>query len=73
MKEATGDLNMTVVIAMIVAALASFFYFIIWPKIGDSQSTDCAKAVCGKNVDENGMVECTLEGKTEPILCKYKG
>ncbi len=33
MKEATGELNMTVVTVVAIAALMAFFYLIIWPTI----------------------------------------
>ena len=31
MKEATGELNMTVVTLIAVAALGAVFYFVVWP------------------------------------------
>ena len=33
MKEATGELNMTVVTLIAVAALAALFYFVVWPMV----------------------------------------
>ncbi len=33
MKEATGELNMTVVTLIAVAALAALFYFVVWPLV----------------------------------------
>ena len=33
MKEATGELNMTVVTVVAIAAVAAFFYAFIWPGI----------------------------------------
>ncbi|MBQ4263516.1 MAG: hypothetical protein IJB83_04685 [Bacilli bacterium] len=33
MKEATGELNMTVVTLVAVAAVGALFYFVIWPVI----------------------------------------
>ncbi len=33
MKEATGELNMTVVALVAVAAVGALFYFAIWPMI----------------------------------------
>ena len=33
MKEATGELNMTVVTVVAIAAVGAFFYAIIWPSI----------------------------------------
>lgn len=33
MKEATGELNMTVVTLIAVAAVGALFYFAIWPMV----------------------------------------
>ncbi len=33
MKEATGELNMTVITLVAVAAVGALFYFVIWPMI----------------------------------------
>ena len=33
MKEATGELNSTLIVVIIVAALAALFYTVIWPMI----------------------------------------
>ena len=33
MKEASGELNLTVIVVVIVALLAFFFFSIIWPRI----------------------------------------
>ena len=33
MKEATGELNMTVVTLIAVAALGAVFYLVIWPMV----------------------------------------
>lgn len=33
MKEATGELNMTVVTLIAIAAVAALFYFAVWPLI----------------------------------------
>lgn len=33
MKEATGELNMTVVTLIAVAAVAMLFYFFLWPMV----------------------------------------
>ncbi len=47
MKEATGELNMTVVTVVAIAAVAAFFYAFVWPAIKKSiqKNTDCASAV----------------------------
>ena len=36
MKEATGELNMTVVTVVAIAAVAAFFYAFVWPGIKSS-------------------------------------
>ena len=36
MKEATGELNMTVVTVVAIAAVAAFFYAFVWPNIKNS-------------------------------------
>jgi hypothetical protein len=33
MKEATGELNMTVITLVAVAAIAAIFYFVLWPLV----------------------------------------
>ena len=33
MKEASGELNMTVVTIVAIAAIAAFFSVVLWPKI----------------------------------------
>ena len=45
MKEATGELNMTVITVVAIAAVAAFFYAIVWPAI----KTSVSKTTC-----ENG-------------------
>ena len=48
MKEATGELNMTVVTVVAIAAVAAFFYAFVWPGIKASieRNTYCANATC---------------------------
>ena len=33
MKEATGELNMTVITLVAIAAIGAVFYFLIWPLV----------------------------------------
>ena len=66
MKEATGELNMTVVTVVAIAAVAAFFYAFIWPSIKSSitASTNCANATCDQN-------SCTIQGsKTVCTSCR---
>lgn len=52
MKEATGELNMTVVTVVAIAAVGAFFYAFVWPSIQRSitASTYCSSA---QGCDEN--------------------
>lgn len=60
MKEATGELNMTVVTVVAIAAVAAFFYAFVWPsiKVNILNSTKCASATA-----------CQCTGKT--CNCTY--
>ena len=75
MKEAAGDLNMTVVVVLIVAGLVAFFSMVIGPLIvkGVKSDTNCADAVCKKTQcdTDKGICTCTYRGKE--ISCPYKG
>ncbi len=59
MKEATGELNMTVVTVVAIAAVAAFFYAFIWPGIQSSikQSTYCAMANCNSDNSECSYID----------------
>ena len=39
MKEASGELNMTVFVVTVVAALGVFFFTIIWPAIKNNMAS----------------------------------
>ena len=79
MKEATGELNTTVVTVILVASIASFFYFTIWPMLQNNlnQNVGCSKAICLKeNRHEDGTVDCTIydtNGSKSTIRCPWKG
>lgn len=63
MKEATGELNMTVVTVVAIAAVGAFFYAFVWPNIKSSitSSTKCANAQCAAEscTSANGQTKCT--------------
>lgn len=77
MKEATGELNATVIIVMIVATSVAFFYTIIWPSIKNNtnQTIACNKAICDSKPNADGMtVDCWLPGEeAEKFTCIWKG
>lgn len=46
MKEATGELNMTVVTVVAIAAVGAFFYAFIWPNIKLGLMKNTCNNVC---------------------------
>ncbi len=48
MKEATGELNMTVITVVAIAAIAAFFYVFVWPGIRVSIANNNCTAECGE-------------------------
>ena len=80
MKEATGELNMTVVIVLAVGILSVFFFAILWPSIKNTfiANSKCSDAVCDKSTLNNGIVTCKYydsEGKQQgsSFTCAWKG
>ena len=87
MKEATGELNVTVIVVIIVALLSFFFFGIIWPAINANYeyNTKCDEAIClcpdrdsnGKClIPSGGTVECYYKdnnGNRHNITCAWKG
>ena len=85
MKEATGELNMTVVTIVAVAALLAFFYAVIWPnlKTGMALSSACnaANGTTYKTTNDDGSTincsnnSCTYKsanGRTSTRTCTDK-
>lgn len=72
MKEATGELNMTVVTVVAIAAVAAFFYAFVWPGIKSSieSNTHCANAICPSNCTTK-TCKCTyIDGEdTKEVTC----
>lgn len=78
MKEATGELNMTVVIVIAVGILAAFFYTVIWPLISNNFNSNarCADAICEctGSCKNDGMATCHLKDKkSNTFKCAWKG
>ena len=75
MKEATGELNMTVITVVAIAAVAAFFYAFIWPSI---KKTILSQSVCsyGQNYTEGeqgkaGFVDCHEAKDDGTYTCYY--
>ena len=79
MKEATGELNMTVIAVVAIAAVGAFFYAFIWPRISSSinNSTRCADAICSdcEPVGQNSRCTHCVDSNGEDIQgsCTFKG
>ena len=79
MKQATGELNMTVVVVIAVGVLAAFFYTTIWPTIKNSYiaSNKCSDAICDPRSVSDGMATCIYykNGRQQgnSFRCVWKG
>lgn len=81
MKEASGELNMTVVTVVAIAAVAAFFYAFVWPSVKSSinSATKCSSAICPKSCT-TGTCDCVYYEYNEdgtfnseqPIKCKVQ-
>ena len=68
MKEATGELNMTVVTGVAIAAVGAFFYAFVWPNI----KAGLMKNTCN-NVCPGGVSSVTKEGENYSCNCTEGG
>ncbi len=79
MKEATGELNMTVFVVIVVGILAAFFYFMVWPMIRNNmaQNTKCSDSICESHPNSDGTVNCYYQDKngnrSNTFTCVWKG
>ena len=79
MKEATGELNNTVIVFTAVALLTAVFFMIIWPMVkqGCVDDANCANAICDAGYDPNtGMAPCINpnEDATDEVFeCPFRG
>jgi len=69
LKEATGELNMTVITIVAIAALVAFFYLVIWPTLqsGMTLNSACNNSNAGMNtysqtITGGGTVSCDGAG-----------
>ncbi len=80
MKEATGELNMAVVVAVCIGILAVFFFSYIWPILDNNfeRTAQCNKAICDcrELIEVNGLNHCKCWAKdnpSQPFTCIFKG
>jgi len=77
MKEASEELNITVIVVIAIGVLMAFFYYTLWPLIkgGFESENNCSKAIC-ENTDSNddGYVEChSKKDESIKFKCVFKG
>ena len=82
MREATGELNMTMVVVTLVAVLVAFFYGVLWPlaKRSLAYTQNCNNVVCDLNSYDRskGTVSCQYYDKDgnatgKQVTCPWKG
>lgn len=71
MKEATGELNMTVVTVVAIAAVGAFFYAFVWPSIQKGLANNTCKNLCPGDAtiktekdQTTGNYKCSCDGGT---------
>ena len=86
MKEATGELNMTVIVSISIGILSAFFFGVLWPMISNNfeRNSQCNKAVCNCSSATRSQIESETGNKnyclcksskdaTEEFYCPFKG
>lgn len=88
MKEATGELNLAVIVAISVGILAAFFFGVMWPMINQNfqRNAQCSKAICDCKDAKNNGYKCTCHMPsasdtddntnyygTDTFYCPFKG
>lgn len=81
MKEVSGELNLTVIVAIAVGILIAFFFYFMWPAINTNyaREANCRKATCdcANEKNNNHMCECKyIDNKGQehgPFECPYGG
>lgn len=71
MKEVTGELNMTLIVAISIGILAAFFFGIVWPMLNHNfqSEANCKSATCNCKEEireaNNGKCCCWISKNTE--------
>ena len=78
MREATGELNTTVIVLTLVGLLSAFFFYTVWPMIKNNfvSNTNCAKAICAPCSGDTTTCKtktCHMSGSSETFECVNKG
>ena len=71
MKEATGELNMTVVTLVAVAAIGAIFYLVVWPLIQTSIVTQSCRSTFGPGWSAQ-KTDTELDGESNAKVYQWK-
>ncbi len=72
MKEATGELNMTVVTVVAIAAIIAFFYAFIWPGIKVSLARNTCSNMCPEGVLDSSQGNGGVDVDSKTCFCGDK-
>lgn len=82
MKEVQGDLNTTLIVAVSVGVLMTFFFYTLWPMLHHNfqSQSNCSKAKCDcskeTRASNDGYCLCNTKDKDGRVIefkCVYKG
>ena len=63
MKEATGELNMTVITLVAIAAIGAVFYFVVWPMIQNALVSQTCRTTYGTDYTASEYTGSAAVGK----------
>lgn len=82
MKEATNELNLTVIVVLSVGILMAFFFTVMWPNIRNNykRTANCKSAVCDCSNAKNNDYKCKCwssnkdrEQDINSFTCSWEG
>ena len=78
MKEATGELNSTIIVVIAIAGLMALFSIIVFPTVmaGFDKRAQCADAICDRGYNSHYLSYCYSPkdpGKNNVFECPYRG
>ena len=71
MKEATGELNMTVITLVAIAAIGAVFYFLVWPLVQRTIASNSCRTAYGSSYSAHEMevLDATSQAKVKDWCC----
>ena len=75
MKEATGELNMTVITLVAIAAIGAVFYFLVWPLVQRTIASNSCRTAYGSayKAYETEILDATSQAKVKDWCCIPEG